>query len=480
MIIRLVGLIIILFSQTLTWAQTPESLALSASLLPADKPTFTVLDKIILEGNQKTLPHIILRELDIQEGDTLWLTKIDTVLQRNRNKIFNTNLFITVDLTLEKDSSHTTHLRIKLEERWYLFPLPLFELSDRNFNEWWNTYNRDFSRTNYGLRLIQDNFRGRKERLDLLIQFGFNRRFGLNYNIPYLDRRRKAGLSLGFSYSQNKSVAFQTLEHKLDFLEVPNENKLRERWESYINFTYRNAFYSFHQAYLRFRHHWVADTVARLNPDYFLDGRRNQYFFTLGYKFRRDVRDIQVYPLKGKLWEIGIEKNGLSGMEGIDNIVISGSIGIYQQIAKRFYIDNQLSGMATFQNRQPYANAQAIGYNEAFIRGYELYVIDGQGFLLNKNTLKFEVFNKVKKLNFVPIRQFSTVPIAMYLTTYGDFGYVKDEYFGEKNNFLANKLIYGWGVGLDLVTFYNLVFRFNYAWNSRGEGGFYFAYKTKF
>jgi hypothetical protein len=46
-------------------------------------------------------------------------------------------------------------LLVDVNERWYTFPVPIFELSDRNFNEWWQNYNHDFRRVNYGLRLYQ-------------------------------------------------------------------------------------------------------------------------------------------------------------------------------------------------------------------------------------------------------------------------------------------------------------------------------------
>jgi hypothetical protein len=114
------------------------------------------------------------------------------------------------------------------------------------------------------------------------------------------------------------------------------------------------------------------------------------------------------------------------------------------------------------------------------MRGYELYVIDGQGYGLSRNTLKLEVFNTVRQLRFIPISQFRTFPVAMYLTAFSDFAYIKDDYFQEKSNFLTNKLIYSAGFGADFVTFYNLVLRFSYAWNSRGEGGFFFNFRTKF
>jgi hypothetical protein len=68
---------------------------------------------------------------------------------------------------------------------------------------------------------------------------------------------------------------------------------------------------------------------------------------------------------------------------------------------------------------------------------------------------------------------FKTVPVALYLKAHADAGYVWDRNQLPGNERLANQLLPGAGIGLDLVTFYNLVFRGEYSVNGRGERGFY-------
>jgi outer membrane protein assembly factor BamA len=435
---------------------------------------YLIIEEVVLEGNKQTKDRIILRELDLTIGDTLRTEQIDSLLYRNRNKVFNTNLFITVDLVLEYIPPQNARLRVKMQERWYVFPFPIFELSDRNFNEWWNNYNADFSRINYGMRFVWENFRGRNEKVELLTQFGFLRKFELTYRVPYLDRRQKHGLEVSVGYSQNKSIAYRTLDHKLTFVNSPNV--LRERLEARIGISKRNAYYSFHNLDLRFRHTWVADTVTQLNPNYFLRGQKQQRIFSLGYQFRRDLRDIFAYPLRGSVLQINADKTGLGLFKDTQSLNTA-SIGItyakYQALSKRFFFENYNRGFWLIQNAQPYANAQALGYGDNYLRGYENYVIDGQSYVLTKNTLKFRLFDVIKKAKFVPIKQFRTIPIAVYLTTYWDMGYVRDQYFTENSNRFANRLIFGYGAGLDLFTYYNMVINFNYSFNQAGVGGFF-------
>ena len=70
--------------------------------------------------------------------------------------------------------------------------------------------------------------------------------------------------------------------------------------------------------------------------------------------------------------------------------------------------------------------------------------------------------------------QFSTIPYSVYLTLNGDAGYVQDKFYGSKNS-LNNKWQYGYGVGLDFVTFYDIVARFEYTFNKQMQHGFFIS-----
>jgi hypothetical protein len=75
------------------------------------------------------------------------------------------------------------------------------------------------------------------------------------------------------------------------------------------------------------------------------------------------------------------------------------------------------------------------------------------------------------------------VPIAIYLKTYGDFGYVKnypDYKNSGLNTILSDRLISGVGMGLDVVGSYDVVLRFEYTLNDLGKHGFFFHVKKEF
>src|SRR6187455_2897480 len=120
------------------------------------------------------------------EGDTL--KNLDNTFRRSKENVLNTSLFHTVDITWLADGDNLTAYII-LSERWYIFPVPIFEVVDRNFNEWWKTKN--FSRVNYGAYLYWNNFRGRNETVTMAIRLGYTQRFSLYYEIPFINLRQK-------------------------------------------------------------------------------------------------------------------------------------------------------------------------------------------------------------------------------------------------------------------------------------------------
>lgn len=441
------------------------------------QPAYAVISEVVLKGNQRTKPHIILRELDLQKGDTLYYEVGDSVLERNRNNVFNTNLFITVRLYLESPMPPKAKLIVEMQERWYLFPFPLFELSDRNFNEWWNTYNADLSRTNYGLRFVQENFRGRNEKLDFLLQFGFTQAYSISYKVPYIDRAMRYGLKFKVSFKQNKSIAYATEDHQLQFAESTTRSNLREYLDVQLDLNRRDGFYKFHKLLLGYKRLWVADTIVKLNPRFFLNGSQQQYL-RLSYEFLYDDRDIAIYPLQGEAISLGIERRGLGIFNDLSQTRLSLGYAKYFPLSRSLYFDTQASALFSLQPEQPYSAAQALGYGNNFLRGYELYVIDGQGFITSKNNLKLRLFEAEPQLRFIPIPQFRTVPIACFLTAYLDAGFVHDRFFTQESQRFSNRPIIGGGLGLDVITFYNLVFKLNYSVNSDLETGFYINFST--
>ncbi|NJN41384.1 MAG: hypothetical protein HC811_03245 [Flammeovirgaceae bacterium] len=456
---------------------------LFSDTIPVDTSHSKVVrvNRVIIIGNKITRDHIIARELSVKPGDTINLQKLSIQLIRDRERVYNLRLFNTVSLRTLELSPDTVDLLVEVTERWYTFPVPIFELSDRNFNEWWQTYNHDFSRINYGIRLYQYNFRGRNETLRLTAQFGFTRNFELIYRIPNLDRQQKHGLTFAFDFSEPKNLAYFTENHKLSFLRL--RETLRETLGGGISYSFRRSFYETHTFSATYRDSHVSDTIVSLNPNYYKYNSTSQRFGTVSYQFVSDHRDVMAYPLKGFRFSAFISQVGLGLSDDANQLELNVTHAQHFDLGKNYYLSNFSSIYLSSPSDQPYSLFGALGYQKQFIRGYELNVIEGPWYVLNKTTFKKKIFSRNWNLDGVTIEQFQYFPLTIYLKTYADFGYVENYPLYEENQFnqeLSNRFLLGGGLGIDMVTVYDTVLRFEYSITREGARGFFFHAKKEF
>jgi outer membrane protein assembly factor BamA len=439
---------------------------------------FLRINRIFIVGNRVTRDPIILRELTLKSGDFIYSSDLQSILEVDKKKLINTRLFNTVEIrTLELETDQVD-LLIDLNERWYTFPSPIFELADRNFNEWWQNYGHDFSRVNYGLRLYQYNMRGRNETLRFLAQFGFSRRFGITYRFPYIDKKQRHGLAIDFDFAETKNLAYRTADHKLVFLE--SEDIVRTIRTGGLTYTYRPSFYESHILSLFYKSTTIRDTVALLNPNYLGKENRSQQYAALTYQFNSDHRDYIGYPLRGYYLSAFATQNGLAASDDVKKFEISATFASFIDLQKGYYLSNYTVGYWSNPKNLPYYNYGALGYQKQIIRGYEIYVIEGPEYILNKTTFKKKILSRTYHWGAMPIPQFRHIPLAIYLKTYADVGYVSNYPNYEVNSRLTNKFLSGVGAGIDIVGSYDMVFRFEYTYNAEGDRGFFFNIKKEF
>lgn len=476
----LTGILLMLGAHTYAQSSRPGAAARKSirqyPVAPDDPGVITHINRIFIIGNRLTRDHIILRELTLKAGDTVSIARLDEIIDQDEKKIFNTHLFNTVEIKkLEVDAEHTD-LLVNLDERWYTFPSPIFELSDRNFTEWWQNYDHDLSRVNYGLRLYQFNVRGRNETLMATMQFGFNRVFAVRYTIPYIDRKQKHGLILDFDFQESKNLAYRTVDHKREF--YSSRHLLRERRGAGLTYTYRNSFYDRHQLRIDYRHTDVDDTIRILNSDYLGSEQIDQKLLALTYEFSSDYRDVIAYPLRGSHFWIRATRMGF-GLD-VNKTELAASYAIFDDLKRNFFLSNYTYGYWSAPDKQPYNQLGVLGFRKEIVRGYEIFVIEGPHYVLNKTTFKKRIFSRNYQWDKGPIEQFRHFPIAIYLKSYADFGYVWNYPDYTQNSRLTDKLIVGAGAGFDIVSAYDMVLRFEYTFNGEGESGLFFNIKKEF
>lgn len=442
---------------------------------------FVEINSIYIIGNDKTKPDIITRELYFKEGEKILSSELDAILESSRNNVYNTNLFSTVELTKLQLDSSSIDVMIKLEERWYIYPSVVFRLIDRNFNDWWVNRNRDLSRTKYGVKLDVYNMRGRKEKLKLIALFGFEKNFIFQYSIPYIEKSQKHGLAFGGGYFSNKNIAYKTTDHFTVFTDTSfNLNLAKESWSGSVVYTYRPSFYDYHYLNVDYFGVSIADTIALVNPNYLGDSITSQNAFKLSYTFRRDTRDNRNYPSTGYSIISQIEKAGLGVFGDVDLWRLSSNYFQYYDLGKGFFANLSLGGQLTTSKDVAYFNYSQFGLGTYYVRGYELDVIEGPQNILTKNSLRKRLFaTNVNMGKMMPIKQFRKVPFAFYAKFFADAGYVNNYPNYEQSSSLTNRWIYGVGLGLDIVTLYDLTFRFEYSYNAEDEFNFFLNFQSE-
>lgn len=442
---------------------------------------FVLINRVFIIGNRLTRDQIILRELSVKPGDLIFNLDLPEILDLDRKKLINTRLFNTVEIRMMELQENKVDLLIDLNERWYTFPSPIFELSDRNFNEWWQNYDHDLSRVNYGLRLYQFNMRGRNETLRFTAQFGFQRRFDLMYRFPYIDKKQKHGLSVDFGFRETKNVAYQTQDHKYQF--AGSEQILRNERHAGLIYSYRKSFYKTHSLSVGYRNLHVNPIVLDSNSNYINGELLKQDYPMVSYQFNSDHRDVGSYPLNGNQFIFLIGHKGLGISEDLNVFETNLLYSRYIDLKKNYYLSNNFVGYFSTPDDIDYINYGVLGQRREFVKGYELYIIEGPWFALNKTTLKKRIFHRDYHWGDMPIRQFRHIPLSVYLKTYADLAYVRNYPYYEargENTRLSDKMLFGTGLGVDVVGFYDIVLRFEYSFNSEGERGFFFHVKREF
>lgn len=429
------------------------------------------LEHYILRNNKHTKDNVILRELIVKPGEKINKYELPAVLQNAYNTLMNTALFNHVEV---KDSIVNEYLYIicDFREKWFIYPLPVLNQGGLNVGSWLS--GKNFHMLNYGLRLVHYNFRGRKEFLELKAVGGFSREFSLCYEIPAINKKRTLGINIGASFAANNKVNSGAENCKLQSIEVKRNIVWKQNY--LVALVWRPGFFTKHELTFSYDYGSVSDTVIAASPDYFTNRKKSMGYFSLEYFLKLDKRDWYAYPKKGYLWELSLMQTGL-GFEPVNSLNMFRAHSLfyfYQPIAGRFYAAAGISVSLSASPSQPYVMQSALGYDE-YVRGYEPYVIPGQHYSIVKTNLRYELMKrKVFRLKKIKWNELNTIPLALYLGLHSDAAYVSDnkQYF---KNPLANRVRAGYGFGLDVVTIYSIVFRFEYSFTEKGNNGFFFS-----
>ncbi len=470
-------LLICLLKGFTNYAQVPVNLdtALIADLAPSDTLYENiVIGEIIITGYKKTKPYLIERDIPFKKGDIVKRTELNKLLELGRQQVMNTSLFVEASVKVINQISDIVYVEVNVKERWYLFPLPYFRMIDRNFNTWWVEHNHSLERINYGIEFLQNNVSGRNDNLNISLVNGYTQQFAVRYKNPFLDKDLVHGMNAGFSYSRNREVNYATNTLNKQLFVKQEDQFLINQLHFDLAYTYRPAIKTRHSFRIGYTDVRVKDTVLKLNPEYFPGSVTRLRFPDISYNVQYYNVDYIPYPLRGFTGEATIYKR----FNSKDQLFQIGGKGTYtKKVLSNSYLQFQAAGLLRLPFKQSFVNQRLFGSSDFYMRGLEYYVIDGVAGGVLRGTAIQQVFNFNIPLPF-SVKSINKIPFKIYAKTFSDLGYSYHPKQG--HSILNNKLLRTWGIGLDIVSFYDIVFKLEYSFNQLGNNDLFFHTKSDF
>jgi outer membrane protein assembly factor BamA len=449
------------------------------------------ITSIVITGNKITKPPIIIRELDFKMGDSLATFKkgekvnfsdrnyypgdsseLRLRMNYSRENLINTKLFLTVDLTLKQIDGKQYNLIIDVNERQYWWVFPIAKLNAPNFNEWLrNVYWSDLS---MGVFFSHNNLFGLSHQTSVIALAGKTWAVALGYKIPWIGKGKKVGLTLGAGYENSYNLEYASVENKRQMIYANNSS---QNVTLVAKLALRPGLYNYGSINLTGNYIRISDSVFKLDSNYLAGKKKENTTLSLYVDYYYDSRNSHSYPLKGNLLRVFINKVGLGLIsKDIDIFYYGIDFHFYQTIGRKWYVAEMVKAENQAGENAPYYYQLNMTHGKDFIRGFDLFTLKGDQMYYCRNNIKYELVKpSVKKVKEGQEKnKFKAIQYAFYLNAFADAGYVVNNF--TTNNPYNNRLLFSWGVGIDFVTYYDLVVRFEYAFTSINTNGFFFGF----
>jgi len=421
---------------------------------------------ITIQGNNKTKNYIIQRELPYRIGSVVAADSLEAMNTLAQHQLVNTSLFNEVKIESIMVDSTTADVLIHVKERWYLFPVPYFRWVDRNFSQWWNQQNRSLDRVNYGLNFRQSNFTGNNDRLVIGLITGYTQQAILRYQIPFIDKKLQWGIGVGLQYYTQKEINYNTIADKQVFYK--SNQILRDGFRANTNLTYRPSLFDRYNFQLGVGQENISNEAFLKAPQLLPNFSTSMRYvdFTIGYA--KTKFDYNAYPTKGTsvdiAWYQRLANNAPLSSFQIRNIWA-------HSLNKTNFLFIESSSQIKFLPNQNYLDQKLLGYGNLQMSGLEYYVVDGNAATIGK----FAFHHKLATItlrNPVTKKFLPEVKYHFWLKLFTQLGYVYSEKALNQNK-LSNTLLRTAGIGVDIISIYDFVFKIDYSVNQLGDKGLY-------
>ncbi len=409
---------------------------------------------IKISGNKTTKSEVIVAELGLQVGDELPFDEFKTWSVEAKERLENLSLFLWVKIAYEVSGEDIVVL-INVKERWYYWVYPILEHADRNFSAFINS--KDWSRINYGVSFEKHNFRGRNEFLKLKLRFGYRSQFGVLYDNPAIDKKRKHGFQLSYDYFMQEKLIYavqndQPLHVFIDDDNLLTQSRMRGVYQFRPSLSQRIDFL------LEFNDYTTSTYLDSIQANYIYQNNSRSSYFSVYVKYSIDKRNVKYYPTEGIYFVAKLGKQGFSMFNPDINLLqTSLSFDYYLPIKNRLSIATEGYYKAHLMHKEniPFVYAGMLGY-DFYPRGYEYNLILGNSIVGLNETFRFKLYQSPELFDkVIPVEAFKPFKLSVFLYAFFDLAYVDNSTGSFVNQSLDNQLLYSYGVGLDVVSYYD-------------------------
>lgn len=401
-----------------------------------------LVKEILIQGNETTKEHVILREMSLKVGDRV----TPEALERDRNRIYSLQLFNKVEIESAPHHDGST-LIVQVDERWYMFPFPVIGFRYRDVNKLY-----------YGAGVMHQNFRGRNEKLFLSFALGYDRWVSLLYQNPKL--------------TDDDDIFFRTA---ISYRHVHNLNVSDEEYEQTnlatgVTVGKRYGLFQTLVGYLNYDV-WM---VSNLGLGRTASSSGRDAFFSLGLGYTYDSRNIREYPTEGMLFSVGATKVGFG--ESQVNLFSTGyDIRGYTLLSEEWSLAIRSFGTRIVGGVVPPYRRVFFGFDERN-RGHFNERLEGEGIVGENIELRFPLLNPRYFETPIAIPQFKVLRYGLYAGFFADAGKI----WYRSESFSSKPWLLGYGAGLHFLLPYSIIVRTEYAWNELGQGRFVLDFGVSF
>ena len=298
---------------------------------------------------------------------------------------------------------------------------------------------------------------------------GYTQKIALQYQGFYFDKALKWSGSVGVAHGKNREINYATENNKPLHTRNP-DGYLYEFFQGSFDVTYRPAIRTRHNFSIGYNYNAVADTIHKLNK--FYSPSKNVYSYPyISYGLSYINLNFNPYPTKGISGDATIYKGGINSSLNIWQLSAKGAK--YWALSRKTFFNLMAGGVIKLPFKQPYITQQFLGYGDAFLQGYENYLVDGVAGGYAKATVSYNLFNAQIPLPKIKwLRTWSTMPLKVFIKAFGNSGYAHNPNYTLQKD-LTNKMLYSTGIGIDIIAFADTIFKIEWSFNQLGQNGIY-------